>query len=441
MTAGAILPFASVLMRPRVTEPPTPIFRRADANSAGLRADSFDRRSSHSDSDEISEPAAANLVDSLSSHSSSHSSGSGSGSIPVPPNASTPRRDRKVPAPPGLDPETLLKTLDVPDPAPCDVIHHMQMKPGIVKVESSWSDKFRSAMRGKFVDLRLLCRRHIDCLSDAQLIQFLDAIAEQQQVVRYVPTRSRRHRWHLPIRSLRRKDISAISALALQFYVRGHVDLVSRMMAVRPVRMARDLNEIAPNIFSVETISTALRIMIKDITGEVINWDYPEVIQADALGNMIEAFLIVHANFTTQVIEAWLTALLVKLEGSGFALTSENLGCLAGAVLSGGHKYVRWIKAKDEARYYKIDKGFQLVWASSSALYPFPVVGAVGSLAAVLVGIFFEKRNPVRDFSNAVKQVEGNLRVRLDKEQIFRSEYRINEFIRWLELTMRCNSV
>ena len=218
-----------------------------------------------------------------------------------------------IPSPPGLDPESLLKTLKEPDPKPFDVVRYVQLKPGVVGLHPSWQACLRPAMTGATLDLRLVSADHLRRLSDDNLRHLLDAIDRQPQKIYFLPAQSRRARYRLPLRD-RRKNVSSVAALALQMYGRGEVDLVKRMLLLRPVSIAADLHEIVPQIFTLEIVTAALKDMIPQLTNSAIDWDYPEDIQADAMGNMLEAFFIVHGRENKDLIDAWTMALLVKLE-------------------------------------------------------------------------------------------------------------------------------
>ena len=345
-----------------------------------------------------------------------------------------------IPSPPGLDPETLIKTLKEPDPKPFDVVRHVQLKPGVVALHPSWQRCMRPAMTGDTLDLRLVSADHLRRLNDDNLRHLLDAIDRQPQKIYFLPAQSRRARLHFPWRD-KRENVSSVAALALQMYGRGEVDLVKRMLLLRPVSIAADLHEIVPQIFTLEVVTQALKEMIPQLTNAAIDWDYPEDIQADGMGNMLEAFFIVHGRENKDLIDAWTMALLVKLEEAGFGQTTENLGVLTGLVIAGGLKYANWIRAGDQATYYRIDKGSQLVWAATQCINTVPVLPGGFAIVAVASGIFLEHLYPVRDMSSTVTRLEGKLRARLLKLQIFRTRYELDRFLGWIDTIKLCNGL
>lgn len=233
--------------------------------------------------------------------------------------------------------------------------------------------------------------------------------------------------------------INGASALALQFFAAGDQDAVIRIISARPVEIAEDLYERTPEVFTLETLVAVFKNLLGVITDDSIGWEMSEDRLANAAGNMVAAFLCEHANEQPELICGLLVALMVRLEESGFAPTTANLGVLAGAILAGGLKYCAAIKKHYQDRYYNIDKATLLLWATSAFL---PITGpASGALSviAVVSGVILEALYPIVDLESFITQLEGRLSIRLLKLKVFRSPHEVSLLMNWLHSTILCN--
>jgi hypothetical protein len=322
--------------------------------------------------------------------------------------------------------------------APASVaVHRVCARPGTVILRVA-PEAWGEVMVGRCLGIALLEESHLEALAPQQLREVLAELAQSQHWTHWhfgLRDSLPRGRW-LPFWPARK--VSGTSVLVLSLMARQQLQMAERILALRPVEIANDLAHVLPEMFGLRTLECIFRDMVPLVTTQRGSPEIAQDEQIGAMGAMVAAFLSTHAEARKDRIEAWTVALMQRLENSGFAPTSPNLGLLAGVIFAGCLRYSADINHHDRRRRELITNVSMVCFAASNFIGSTRWVAA-RAVTSVVVGIGLGRYWPVRDYDVFCNTLQGKLNARLSNLDMFKSPYDRDQMMDWISIARQCN--
>ena len=325
--------------------------------------------------------------------------------------------------------------------APAAIVGQLKIKDAVT-LSARWAPILAAAMRADKLYLHELTPAQLNRLSAQNFADLMRALLDAHVNVSWHVTNPNRRLAKYPTHA----KLTGLSALTLHMFVVQAPSMSIRIINTYPAQVVEELAERVPELFTLKIVVPVFRDVITLITQDEVNWDDSEGKLSNAAGSIIQAFLTQHCREKPELIEAWIVALMVQLEGAGFSINSDDektnsakLGVLAGAVLAGALKYCRVIKEYGEKRYYFIDKATLFTVAATQFAGLGTVATGLIAVGAVLIGVMLERFYPIKDLNGFINCFEGTLRMRLLKGRIYQNKYDVSLLMHWLHATILCN--
>ena len=353
-----------------------------------------------------------------------------------------------------------------------------------VTLEGQWADVWQPAARPPPAAMALTCLADLNLdglagLDKKRLTSLADCLRPQKVRVGWRPAPPPQLNcmgWLAAATPWQRgASMSAVSALVLAACAADRGRLGERLVALAGGCVGQELAPLVPSLFSLPILHAAFSGTVQHIiTGDGPEKDlFPVDAQADALGNMVWAFLQTLLGSTRDAclgnrLQEWLVILMQALErplpsnleapsaaAVTGAMSSAVLGpplapslsafpglppqidrqaVIAGIIICGGYKLARGLAASGRRRQARIESSMALCFAAGQFATCFWWMQGTSAVGAWLAGWGLESASPVREVAVPIDSIAIRLRLDLRRGNIYGPELAEHYVAVWLRL-------